>query len=330
MTRWYIVILNEKKIKRLVYSNSDSYFCKDENLPAGLVLKAMQSEDILAELNKRMDELVKSEYLTEEDFFKEDDENKFYIKTKKNEENFFVDYVYEYNIKTKKLTVYCFGKKKIQFTKNDIEYMDYLFGDNTFDQEFSYNEDTLKYDNDSDNIFTSFMKERRPIAEIESQSKGLIAKHRISIEWYNTADCFGPYHYKKSVNIHDNDGKIIHTFKFCVAPLDNYSSFVNSTPPKEYQMNIQLPYCRSNIFYVKKNGYRPSYYSKKALEKTFIEYYIKNKNVQEELIKAVPLYKIYKKYHEDFTTLLEKVEVLNNKEEQLEVLRKEKAPFPTK
>ena len=189
-----------------------------------------------------MDELVKIEYLTEEDFFKEDDENKFYIKTKKNEENFFVDYVYEYNIKTKKLTVYCFGKKKIQF-------------------------------------------------------------------------------------IHDNDGKIIHTFKFCVAPIDNYSSFVNSTPPKEYQMNIQLPYCRSNIFYVKKNGYRPSYYSKKALEKTFIEYYIKNKNVQEKLIKAVPLYKIYKKYHEDFTTLLKKVEVLNNKEEQLEVLRKEKAPF---
>ncbi|MGN8831713.1 hypothetical protein ACTNDZ_04010 [Selenomonas montiformis] len=73
--------MNEKKIKRLVYSNSDSYFCKDENLPAGLVLKAMQSEDVLAELNKRMDELVKSEYLAEEDFFKEDDENKFYIKT---------------------------------------------------------------------------------------------------------------------------------------------------------------------------------------------------------------------------------------------------------
>lgn len=328
MTRGYIVILEGKKIKRVVYSNSDSYFCTEETLPAGLVLKAMIQEDVLAELNKRLDKQVEAGHFEEEDFFKNNDEYKFYIKTKENEEDFFVDYVYEYNVKTKKLTVYYFGKKKIQFSKNDVDYMKYLFEKDTFKEAFSYNEDTLMYENDYYKPFISFMKEKKSITEIDSLARELIAKHNISINYYSVADCFGKYHYKKTVNIHDNKGKVIHSFEFCVAPIDSYSCFDNSEPPKYYQMNIQLPYIRSNIFYtyLKPNKFRPTYYSEKTLKKAFIEY-LKDEKVQEELIKAVPLYKIYEKYNKDFLTLWENIKGMQNKEKLLEVLNEERESF---
>lgn len=110
-------------------------------------------------------------------------------------------------------------------------------------------------------------------------------------------------------------------------------------------MTIQLPYCRVSLISTKRNGYRVSYYSRNGIQKAFLEY-IKNPLVQKELINAIPLFEIYRKFIEEFDGILKSVKAMDcGKEKKLNswkikekilllalwknLLRLRSLPFPT-
>ena len=310
MTRGYIVIIDGKKIVRMLYSNSDSYFTTNEDLTAGVVLKAMASDDFINTLNTLAKKELERGYFEEVTDFEPED--KFYIRTTNSKENFFVDYVYEYNVRNKKLTIYRFGRKMLQFTKDDIEYMAYIFSNsNDFFSAFALDEKTCKYDSKLwVKAFKSFMKERIPIAEIENKVKELVKKNRVVVEIGNIVD-YSKNGFKKQVVIYDEQGNRQFEHYFC------FSSFFKDG---DYEMAIQLPYCRVSLISTKRNGYRVSYYSRHGIQKAFLEY-IKNPLVQKELINAVPLFEIYRKFAEEFKGILKSAEAMNdNKEEKIKFL----------
>lgn len=329
MTRGYIVIINGKKIVRMLYSNSDSYFTANEDLTAGVVLKAMASNDFVDTLNELAKKELEREYFEEVTDFEPED--KFYIRTANNENNFFVDYVYEYNVHNKKLTIYNYGRKMLQFTKDDIEYMAYIFSNsNDFFSAFAFDEKTCQYDSKLwVKKFKSFIKTRMPIAEIENKVKELVKKNRVVVGLGNIID-YSKYGFKKQVAIYDEQGNRQFDHYFC------FSSFFDNG--KDYEMAIQLPYYRVSLIFAKRNGHRISYYSRNGIQKAFLEY-IKNPLVQKELINAVPLFEIYRKFAEEFDEILKSAEAMDgSKEEKIKFLedkrkdttarfRKELTPF---
>lgn len=238
MTRGYVVILNNSKIEKAGYSNSDSYF----SWLGVKVIDAIKKNT----LSEFVDELIKDypDELTNINF-------SWYRKTKENKDDWFVDYVYEYDTKKKKLTIYYYGTKALTFKiPEDLEVIDYIF--NNYDEiwkKLSYNDEKLDYSNDDYKKLRQMQKEGRlTAAEIKKECNAV--KNDIIFEFGRICDCW-PDSYKKVIR----DEQTGRRMEFAISK-NSYND--------KYRIVIQLPYVRNSI--LKEFG------SPKTAEKTLIEF----------------------------------------------------------
>lgn len=173
MTRGFIVLKNGKEIISACELHSDAYPNGDY---ARGVYEAFNSEnpnEEFAKLTRTCGEELDSEKVYESwwnisKLEKEDRENVF-----------FHDYAYVYDLKTKKLSMFYFGKKVFTFSKKaefDAEYLGLLVHDydNSISFGLTYNPETKDFSLDKYKEFSKLIKAGKTPSEIASYAKGVI------------------------------------------------------------------------------------------------------------------------------------------------------------
>ena len=276
MTRGYIVIKKGRKIIDIWYANSDCYFdAENENLMCFNVLKAFKAENTAEYLRQNIKDICNIEDV-------EKPNNLFYIRTKANKNNFFVDYVYEFDEKTKVLTIYKYGRKKFTFKKEDFKYFDYLVkNNNEIFEAFAYDEKTLSYVADWEKLYMNFVKNKVPFAEIDKEMKERKSKISVILDFYYHADVFDSYHFKKRAEIMKNGEKLGEIY-FCFSP-DSSTYLYTHEKPKKYEIYVQFPNLRIGFITAFKG-------SLKTMEKKLIER-LKDPIMVEKLQYVAPMFK---------------------------------------
>jgi len=288
MTRGYVVIIKNGKIVKVAYSNSDSYF---SNL--GLdVLKAFQTRNDFG-FEKLIDKM--NDY---ENYQKDIEGFDFcwYNKTKLSQENdFYCDYTYEYNITKDTVTIYYYGKKNITITEDNFKLAEYVFNNN---QKVSF---ALQFDEESltcsEKYFKELTKYFKSNISIEDFEKIIEEKYN-KTNWYlSSYKCIDVWKdsYKKTLYHKDNKSKL----EFVISK----NSYANK---KEYRIYICTPFIRlsfnNNIFT-----------SEKKLMENLVRQIKANDN---KLLETYKCFKLYEKYYDKFKTIISSEtiteEILNN------------------
>lgn len=292
MTRGYIVIKKGRKIIDIWYANSDCYFdAENENLMCFNVVKAFKAENTAEYLRQNIKDICNIEDVEKPD-------NLFYIKTKANKNNFFVDYVYEFDERTEILTIYNYGRKTFVFKKDEIKYLDYLIKNhNEIYDAFAYDEKTLSNIADWEKQYMDFVKNKVSFAEIDKEIKERKSKISVLLDFYYHADVFDCYHCKKRATIMKNGEKLGEIY-FCFSPVGTY--LYTHEKPKKYEIYVQFPNLRIGFITAFKG-------SRKTMEKKLIER-LKDPIMVEKLQYVAPMFK--------------EMNEVNEKEEQREMRKK--------
>ena len=117
-TRGYLIILDaNKKIAMSAYHGSDSY-------PSYLGLQVLDA--IESDTFPQFVDQIRNKYPDDLEMV-EGIQRTWYIKGKENENDFFQDYAYEYEINKQRLNIFHFGTKALTITKDQIPLFRYLF-----------------------------------------------------------------------------------------------------------------------------------------------------------------------------------------------------------
>ena len=159
MTRGYVVVSHKNKIAGIAWQNSDAYLAGD--FACGI-------EDMFSK------EDAEKHFLDYINFSREkmpqDNQMVDWVKSARDLKNAtMVDYIYHLNNRT--LEVWRFGKKVLSFKKEDIPYLhllNYESGDCASNMRcrLSYDDSKSEYSKDEWKIYRSFIKERKPLAEV--------------------------------------------------------------------------------------------------------------------------------------------------------------------
>lgn len=293
MTRGFVVLMKNGKILKIVESYSDSYLSGlglevlnifEENrfeeafkyiLPVDLE-DGYNDDSYISPISvvlgeETIDKPLKSCALTKEGL----------IDSKNNENTFFYDYSYIYDISKDVLKVYYYGKLYLTIKREDIPFYRHFIDNDELYKELSYDEKTCTLSKDRIKEVKKFLKTKPTIEDIDNIVNNF--KPKLFISDFRISDCWGNGSYKKVVN--DMNYNEIATF---IVSKDFGS-------PK-WSLAIQLPFVRNTIFY--------GTTSNVSCEKKIIEL-VKNK--EELLINFKTVYDLVKSYIDKIYDLKEKL-----------------------
>ena len=255
MTRGYLVLLKNKKIVKVAYSNSDSYY---SGLGVNVLNSLRAGEDGFEEL---IEQTINNEDLEGFNF-------SWYRRSIKNKDNFFVDYVYEYDATKKILSIYYYGKKILSFGLDQLNLATFVFESEKIGYAFAYNQENLTLDFEI------------PTKEIKKafDSKMTVAELSTIVDekFNNIGFClnegkikgFDRDNYKKQAYFPTRRER----FEFII--------YQYNFGKKYFSIYIQTPFVRKPLF-------RQNFSSEKATLKALTEFLKTNKN------KLIEVYKIY-------------------------------------
>ncbi len=299
MTRGFIIVKKNGKIKLAYYTPSDSYPCGTSDSHCGQVVAAFKSGHFMDYIVKAYaDDIASpSSGVKPEPKLSRD----WYVKTSKNKDGFFNDYVYEYDETKDVLTVYYYGEKSLVFSRDQIPYMDYLFGVGAKDpygeyyriwRGLSYDAEALEFvgGTKADKTFMHLMNDGVPIAEIDARVEASLKAARIELGGGRIID-HKPENIKKRVSLLGDDGRSVYDFYFVL----DYAGFLPGS--RKYSLLIQTPTCRRYIDHQS--------YSKRGAMKRLMGL-LKNDTFVDNLELTAKAFKSVEALQEDFKLLCNK------------------------
>ncbi len=160
MNDGYIIIKRGREIIRAVYSRKADFTSEFCGLARELFLTGdveKFNHSILVRLEKLDCPPVKSKH------------EKFYKRKSKNDFEMYPHFVYEYDIKRQRMTVYFNGFRMIAFNRNEIDYFDFFIKNySRIRQAFGRSPDDYRlHDNLACYVFAYSVKYRRALADLE-------------------------------------------------------------------------------------------------------------------------------------------------------------------
>ena len=249
MTRGYVIVKRGRKIKVAYRFPSDAYPCGSGDSYCGIVAAAFRSDNFLEHITNALeDEVEQGIGTTLEPELTRD----WYVCTSKNDTQVFDDYAYEYDEAKDTLTIYYFGDKAFVFTREQIPYMDYLFGVGKDEgcrfyhrvlAGLCYDFNKLSFFGDvalCGKVFMSLMNGGATIDEIEATVARTLKTARIEVHGGRIID-HKPESFGKTVSLLDDDGDSKHDFTFII----DYTNFMPRN--KQYSLLFQTPTCRRYV-----------------------------------------------------------------------------------
>lgn len=220
MTEGYVLITKGKTILDAMYSRSDSY-------PSYLGIKVI---DAICE--NRITRFI-------DDYKKETPEynavgvgikRSWYIKTKESKQNFFIDYVYEYNFSNNVLTVFQYGKKLFTIPHDKLSFYKALFEANKLWEELTYDYDTLACTKNYEKELKKFLEKSPTVEDIKEIKDSFNPAFTLSISkcrdvWADT--------YIKTLTNHRTHKSI--------------SFYICKDTKRGYSIYIQTPFLRKQL-----------------------------------------------------------------------------------
>ena len=301
MTRGFIVLMKNGKILKIVESYGDSYL-------SGLGLNVL---DIFEQ--NRFEEAFKDILPVDlEDGYNDDCEiapisvvlgeattdkplkscaltKDGLIASKNNENSYFYNYSYIYDISKDILKVYYYGNLYLTIKREDIPFYRYFIAKDELYKELSYDEKTCALSKDYIKEVKKFLKTNPTIEDIDNIVNNF--KVKLFISTGKIADCWGNGSYKKVIT--DTNYNEVATF---IVSKESWS--------KKWHLSIQLPFIRNTIFY--------GTTSNASCEKKLMEI-VKNK--EELLINFKTIYNLIESYRNKLYDLKNE---LNSKEFDVE------------
>ena len=243
-TRGYLTILDaDKKIAMSAYHGSDSY-------PSYLGLQVLDA--IESDTFPQFIDQIRNTYPDDLEMV-EGIRRSWYVKSKENENDFFQDYAYEYEIDKQRLNIFHFGTKALTITRDQIPLFRYLFEQ----------EDTLYYpltlDDKTQTLSKDFYKELRSMIRSGStiQDFQSIIEKNPSVLYMSIG---------RIVDLGCNSNDFIK--EVCVSDSHQRLKFCASEYFGKYSLYVQTPFYRGPVS-------TPPLRSKSAVEK-YIASLIKN------------------------------------------------------
>lgn len=282
MTNGFIVLVEDGKCVKAVYSNGGSYTSELGLLILNIFKQNKFKENFKKILPINLDKKTRKKYYEYDSldaFLNPEETSKvlpsvpltkdLIIKNKENIDNFFVCYSYLYDINKDNLKIYYYGELLYTISRIDIDLYKYIFdSEDILWQALSYDEKTCSHKNDFHKEIKKLLKTKPEISDIKNivdnydESNLTISEGRISDCWDN--------HYKKEVK--NNKGLI--------------AVFIIGEFYGKYDVSIQLPFIRNRVGF---NNLK----SARACEKSIIDL-VKTK--KEKLINFRFLYNCYEEY----------------------------------